>query len=117
EIDQAGKSREEVWKMMDDNLDIMEQAVERGLVEKERSRSGLTGGDAVLLQRYMREKEPLSGSLLLDAVSKAVATNEVNAKMGTICATPTAGSCGIVPGTLFAVAPKLHATREQMINY
>lgn len=40
---------------------------------------------------------------MLDAVSKAVATNEVNAAMGTICATPTAGSAGVVPGTLFAV--------------
>lgn len=117
EIDQTGRDRETVWESMDENLKIMEQAVERGIVEEERSRSGLTGGDAVLLQRYMREKEPLSGNLLLDAVSKAVATNEVNAKMGTICATPTAGSCGIVPGTLFAVGPKLEASREQMIRY
>ncbi|RKD24156.1 L-serine dehydratase, iron-sulfur-dependent subunit alpha [Ammoniphilus oxalaticus] len=117
EIYQSGRNREEVWKLMDDNLTIMEQAVKRGIVEEERSRSGLTGGDAVLLQRYLKEKEPLSGRILLDAVSKSVATNEVNAKMGTICATPTAGSAGIVPGTLFAVAPKLQATREQMIRY
>ena len=55
--------------------------------------------------------------MILDAVSKAVATNEVNAAMGTICATPTAGSAGIVPGTLFAVKNKLNPTREQMINY
>ena len=54
---------------------------------------------------------------MLDAVSKAVATNEVNAAMGTICATPTAGSAGVVPGTLFAVKNKLNPTREQMIRY
>ena len=53
----------------------------------------------------------------MDAVSKAVATNEVNAAMGMICATPTAGAAGIVPGTLFAVKNKLNPTREQMINY
>ena len=53
----------------------------------------------------------------MDAVSKAVATNEVNAAMGTICATPTAGAAGIVPGTLFAVKNKLNPTREQMLNY
>lgn len=53
----------------------------------------------------------------MDAVSKAVATNEVNAAMGTICATPTAGAAGIVPGTLFAVKNKLNPTREQMIRY
>jgi L-serine dehydratase len=46
-----------------------------------------------------------------------VATNEVNAAMGTICATPTAGSAGVVPGTLFAVKKKLNPTREQMIAF
>jgi L-serine dehydratase len=54
---------------------------------------------------------------MLDAVSKAMATNEVNAAMGTICATPTAGSAGVVPGTLFALKGKLNPTREQMIEY
>jgi L-serine dehydratase len=117
ESEESGKSENEVIEIMSRNLNVMEEAVQRGVAEQGRSRSGLTGGDAVLLQTYMKEKEPLSGMLLLDAVSKSVATNEVNAKMGTICATPTAGACGIVPGTLFAVAPKLGATREQMINY
>lgn len=37
--------------------------------------------------------------------------------MGTICATPTTGSAGVVPGTLFAVKNKLNPTREQMIRY
>lgn len=55
--------------------------------------------------------------MLLDAVSKAVATNEVNAAMGTICATPTAGSAGVVPGTLFALQNKLKPNREQKIEF
>lgn len=117
ECDMSGKSRTDVLAMMTRNLDVMEEAVQRGIKEADRSHTGLTGGDAVLLQTYLQEKKPLSGTLLLDAVSKSVATNEVNAKMGTICATPTAGACGIVPGTLFAVAPKLNASREQMVNY
>lgn len=117
ESEVSGKSRQEIIEMMTRNLDIMEEAVRRGIAEPARSRSGLTGGDAVLLQTYLKEREPLSGRLLLDAVSKSVATNEVNAKMGTICATPTAGACGIVPGTLFAVAPKLNASHDQMVNY
>ena len=101
---------------MDSNLTVMEEAVEKGL-NGVRSISGLTGGDAVLLQNYMKKGNTLSGELMLDAVSKAVATNEVNAAMGTICATPTAGSAGVVPGTLFAVKNKLNPTREQMIRY
>lgn len=110
------RSREDIMKQMDRNLTVMEEAVEKGL-QGVRSTSGLTGGDAVLIQNYMKKGNTLSGELLLDAVSKAVATNEVNAAMGTICATPTAGSAGVVPGTLFAVIHKLNPTREQMINY
>ncbi|MBO8155277.1 MAG: L-serine ammonia-lyase, iron-sulfur-dependent, subunit alpha [Bacillaceae bacterium] len=116
EMEVAEKTREEVMERMERNLDVMEKSVEDGL-KGVRSRSGLTGGDAVLIQKYMKENRPLSGNLLLDAVSKAVATNEVNAAMGTICATPTAGSAGVVPGTLFAVKNRLNPTREQMVRY
>ncbi|MEI4768614.1 L-serine ammonia-lyase, iron-sulfur-dependent, subunit alpha [Psychrobacillus sp. FJAT-51614] len=110
------RTREEIMAQMDRNLTVMEEAVEKGL-NGVRSTSGLTGGDAVLLQNYLQKGNTLSGELMLDAVSKAVATNEVNAAMGTICATPTAGSAGVVPGTLFAVKNKLNPTREQMIGY
>src|SRR3954471_8039470 len=116
EIDITGVTREEIMGKMDRNLTVMEEAVERGL-KGVQSVTGLTGGDAVLLQNYIQSGKSLSGNLILDAVSKAVATNEVNAAMGTICATPTAGSAGVVPGTLFAVTKKLNPTREQMIAF
>lgn len=116
EMDVTGKTREVIIAQMDNNLTVMEQAVEKGL-QGVVSHSGLTGGDAVLLQNYIAKGNYLSGEFILDAVSKAVATNEVNAAMGTICATPTAGSAGVVPGTLFAVKNKLNPTREQMISF
>jgi L-serine dehydratase len=116
EMEVTGLSREEIIAKMDRNLTVMEQAVERGL-KGVTSVSGLTGGDAVLLQKYIQSGKALSGNILLDAVSKAVATNEVNAAMGTICATPTAGSAGVVPGTLFAVKEVLNPTRMEMIEF
>ncbi|MEK5146532.1 L-serine ammonia-lyase, iron-sulfur-dependent, subunit alpha [Psychrobacillus sp. FSL K6-4615] len=116
EIMITDRSREDIMAQMDRNLTVMEEAVEKGL-RGVQSTSGLTGGDAVLLQNYLKKGNALTGGLMLDAVSKAVATNEVNAAMGTICATPTAGSAGVVPGTLFAVKNKLNPTREQMIRY
>lgn len=116
EIQVSGRSRNDIMKQMDNNLIVMEEAVKRGL-EGVTSHSGLTGGDAVLLQKYIEKGNFLSGEIILHAVSKAVATNEVNAAMGTICATPTAGSAGVVPGTLFAVKSKLEPSREKMIRY
>lgn len=116
EMDVKGKSRETVFSEMERNLQVMENAVDESL-EGVQSVTGLTGGDAVLIQQYMKEKTPLSGNLMMDAVSKAMGTNEVNAAMGMICATPTAGSAGCVPGTLFAVKNQLQPTREQMVRY
>jgi len=116
EVAVTGRTREEVFSFMDRNLTVMEQAVERGL-KGVTSHSGLTGGDAVLMQAYIQKGNFLSGETILDAVSKAVATNEVNAAMGTICATPTAGSAGVVPGTLFAVKKKLNPSREKMVSF
>ncbi|TDL35076.1 L-serine ammonia-lyase, iron-sulfur-dependent, subunit alpha [Jeotgalibacillus sp. S-D1] len=116
EMKVTNRSREDVLTQMERNLVVMEEAVEKGL-QGVKSHSGLTGGDAVLIQNYIKTGKSLSGDLLLDAVSKAVATNEVNAAMGTICATPTAGSAGVVPGTLFAVQNKLNPSREEKIRF
>ncbi|MGG0814561.1 L-serine ammonia-lyase, iron-sulfur-dependent, subunit alpha [Paenibacillus alvei] len=116
EVTLRQQTEEEIMKAMDANLTVMEQAIEKGL-KGVRSLSGLTGGDALLLQQYIASGNALAGSLVLDAVSKAVATNEVNAAMGVICANPTAGSAGVVPGVLFAVKEKLNPTREQMLEF
>ncbi|RPF56032.1 L-serine ammonia-lyase, iron-sulfur-dependent, subunit alpha [Aquisalibacillus elongatus] len=116
EIEESGKTREQIFAEMERNLDVMEDAVEEGL-QGVKSKSGLTGGDAVLIQKYREEKQPLSGDLMLEVVSKAVSTNEVNAAMGTICATPTAGSAGCVPGVLFGIKDRLNPTREQMVRF
>ena len=116
EMGMTERTREEIFAQMERNLEVMEQAIERGL-QGVTSVTGLTGGDAVLLQKYIQSGKGLSGDFLLDAVSKAVATNEVNAAMGMICATPTAGSAGVVPAVLFAVKNKLNPTREQMVRF
>ena len=56
----SGRTREEVLAQMDRNLMVMEQAVEKGL-DGVKSHSGLTGGDAVFLQKYIEKGNFLSG--------------------------------------------------------
>jgi len=113
----TGQTEAEIFSKMEKAYDIMEKAVHRGITEDIKSHSGLTGGDAKKLQEYIKKGSFLAGETLLDAVSKAMATNEVNAAMGTICATPTAGAAGIVPGCLFSVGPKLSASKEEHLHF
>ncbi|MCO4326967.1 L-serine ammonia-lyase, iron-sulfur-dependent, subunit alpha [Staphylococcus agnetis] len=112
----TGLTKEEVYAHMNKNLQTMENAVEEG-INGVTSKTGLTGGDAVLMKQYIESGRSIAGDTLLDAVSKAVATNEVNAAMGKICATPTAGSAGVVPGVLFALKDKLQLSRTDMLNF
>lgn len=118
EMSVTGLTEEEVYARMGKNLQTMEHALEQGLTgEGVVSTTGLTGGDALLLQRYIASGASLAGETMLDVVSRAMATNEVNAAMGKICATPTAGSAGVVPGVLFGLRSKLHPSRKDMLNF
>ncbi len=115
EAEMTNRPREEIFAEMGNSLDVMVEAVERGLSEDIRSHSGLTGGDAKKIQAYKENASILlSGETVLNAVSRATAVSEVNAAMGTIVATPTAGASGILPGAIHTAAEKLNSDRETM---
>lgn len=115
EMISSGQNKDYLYKQMDKQLQVMEDAVERGLNESLKSRSGLAGGDARLLTLYKQKGNHLTGDLMMNALAMALATSEVNACMGAVVATPTAGSCGVVPGCLFAAAKKLNSSRDDLI--
>lgn len=116
EIEVSRRSFLEVYSDMEHNLTVMEQAVSEGF-DGVTSTTGLTGMDAVKMKKYIDSGQGLSGELNLYAIAHAVSTNEVNAAMGKICATPTAGSAGVVPGVLFAMREKRDISREEMVRF
>ncbi|RVU70520.1 MULTISPECIES: L-serine ammonia-lyase, iron-sulfur-dependent, subunit alpha [Lactobacillus] len=118
ECQTSGLPREVIWQKMKYNLSTMKQAVEKGESgDGVYSKTGLTGGEAIKIKNYRQKHQTLSGDIMMQAVENAVATNEVNAAMGTICATPTAGSSGTLPGVLFMLKKRLDLTEEQMIRF
>lgn len=110
------RSRQQIIELMDRNLTVMENSIAEG-VAGVKSVTGLTGGDAKKLQDYISSGEFLSGTTLLTAVQNAIAVNEVNAKMGLICATPTAGSAGVVAGVLVAFREQLQLDRQGQLDF
>ena len=85
------------------NLCVMREAVEAGNVENSRSGSGLTGGDAYRMENFAKTGG-LTGGFFERALAKALAVSEYNACMGKIVASPTAGSCGILPAAILTLA-------------
>ncbi|MEO1773087.1 L-serine ammonia-lyase, iron-sulfur-dependent, subunit alpha [Candidatus Enterococcus ferrettii] len=112
----TGRSREEIIKLMERNLEVMSNSIDEGIAGV-KSVTGITGGDAKRLNEYINSGNFLSGDTILRAVRNAVAVNEVNAKMGLICATPTAGSAGVVAGVLMAAREKLNLTHEEQLDF
>lgn len=79
---------------------ITRQSLDAGLGNPQRSFSGLTDGAAAKLKRA--PAGAVSDPVFRLALAYSLAVNEVNACGGKIVAFPTAGSCGIVPGVLWA---------------
>ena len=96
------QSEEELYALMLERLNIMRQSVHSGMEPGLRSTSGLTGGDGVKMQAYA-QTGGITGTFLNGAMARAIAVAEYNAAMGRIVAAPTAGSCGILPGTLISM--------------
>ena len=118
EMELKGLSRDEVRENMRQNLEVMRDAVVKGTTgEGVESVTGYTGHDAAKLRDYNENNHALSGHEMIEAVKGAVATNEVNAAMGIICATPTAGSSGTIPGVLFKLEKTHNITEDQMVDF
>lgn len=116
EIELTGRSREEILYIMSRNLEVMKASVVNGLTES-KSISGLTGGDAVKMDQYLKSGKTLSDKTVLTAVRNAMAVNELNAKMGLVCATPTAGSAGCLPAVLSTAIDKLHLSEKEQVDF
>ncbi len=99
----SGQSRSQLRSRMRERLEVMRRAAEQGLSRPVMSLSGISGGNAHRFWQWLADHEPLTGPILSRAVARAMAVNEVNAGMGCIVATPTAGSAGILPAVLLTL--------------
>ncbi|GLC29248.1 L-serine ammonia-lyase, iron-sulfur-dependent, subunit alpha [Clostridium omnivorum] len=116
EIKETGLDREEIWNKMKKNLKIMKEASEYGLRHKVTSVSGIIGGDAYRLQKYIVRDNSLCGNFMMKAMARAISCSEVNAAMGRIVATPTAGSCGVLPATVITAGEKLYKSEDELVQ-
>ena len=99
---------------MASQLVVMEEAVRAGRTRPRRSFGGLIGGEAARLAA--RPPSRLIGAVAMDAMANAMAVSEVNASMGRIVATPTAGAAGILPGVLVALLDHQLISRPQAVQ-
>ena len=113
EMEASGQSREAIEKEALRRIQIFKDSVVNGIEDRKRTVSGMSGGQAhVLLEHTPRLMSPTA----YKALTYAIAVNEANAKMFRVVACPTAGSCGVMPGTMCAVAEELKLDDEAMLR-
>ncbi|MGG6312616.1 L-serine ammonia-lyase, iron-sulfur-dependent, subunit alpha [Paenibacillus macerans] len=113
---ESGQSEAEILTAMGEYYQIMKSAVQKGLTEDITSTSGLTGGDAKRVEAYRGRGEASVGDIACQAMAYALAVSEVNASMGRIVATPTAGSCGIIPGVFVSAQERFGWEDEHLVR-
>lgn len=109
----TGADAEGIRERIRETLRIMERAVGEGLSSEERSPTGLTGGRA---RRLVAGGPRLFGDAFTEMLARAIATLEVNARMGLIVAAPTAGAAGVVPGVLLTLREARGWSEERLVD-
>ena len=109
------KTEEEMFATMEQSLQVMKESVQDGLDKDKRSASGLTGGDAYKLNEALKAGKNIAGHFFGNAMMKAVAVAQTNACMGRIVASPTAGSCGILPSALLTLQEEKNISDKDLV--
>jgi L-serine dehydratase len=113
---ETGESPDEIVRQMAGYYQVMKEAVRKGLESGASSRSGLVGGDGRKMNDHVATGEPSVGDWAGKAMAYALSVSEVNASMGRIVATPTAGSCGIIPGVFVSSQERFGWEDDILVN-
>lgn len=113
EIKQQDVSEEELFEKMKDYYFVMKESVKQGIFKPVDSISGITGKEG---NKLWNVSNTIVGQTVQKAAARAMAVANVNASMGKIIASPTAGSCGIIPGALITVQETLNKSDREVVD-
>lgn len=113
EARQQGKSQEELIFTMKNYYNTMKKSTHEGINKPVKSISGITGGEG---NKLWNTQKSIMDDVTLKAASRAMAVANVNASMGKIVASPTAGSCGIIPAALITTQERLKKHDDDVVD-
>lgn len=76
----------------------------------------ILGYQSGLLRDKMKSKDLLEGGILNQMILYITSLMEVKSSMGIIVASPTAGSCGTLPGSLIAVTNATNMSEDHLVR-
>lgn len=113
EKDILGLSEEETIKEMLDRYAVMRQAVEDGLDDSKVNMLLLEPMAGKIMERVRTKKVAIGGIHSIAAAAAMAAMHTCNSR-GVVCAAPTGGAAGTLPGVLTALDGEYEISRRQM---
>jgi L-serine dehydratase len=107
--------RETLYAKMEERYKVMKESIEEGLSKKTDLKIEQNDG-AKIYNAYVSGGKSLLGDTLSKVAVRAMAVSEYNASMGKICASPTAGSCGIMPASIITIEEIYKISYEKVIK-
>lgn len=114
EIEKSERSRDDIVNEMFNYLLVMQKAIRTGIDEAQQTVTGLAGDNAEKMFRYAPKAN--MGEDMAKICAAALAVVEVNASMGKIVATPTAGASGVLPAVLVMCSEKHSFSDRDLVN-
>ena len=110
-----GLGEEEILAEMGRRLTVMEDSVERGL-KMEGPPLGLMRPVAGKIMAAERSGNLALGGITARAGARAMAVMHETARAGVVCATPTGGSAGVLPGTVVSLIQDRGVSPERAVR-
>ena len=115
QAESTGLSIDDLYNKMHTAYVAMCESIEKGLNDKSTLKIEQNDG-AKIFKKYVDDGKSIFGSKIGLVMARAMAVSEVNASMGRIVASPTAGSCGILPASLISIKDIYDLSDEQIIH-
>ena len=119
EIKKNNVTEEYVLNKMQRIFAQMKTSIEEGMEKTERGyqiKGKMFKDYALLIDEYINKKISLLGNRAARAVAYAVSVMEVNCSMGKIVASPTAGSCGVLPAAILSAIQTYELKEDKAIE-
>ena len=107
-----GLTEDNVNEEMLNRLKIMERSVKQGLEEKNISMFLIRSSARKILDSEAKGHLAIGGRHTR-AAARAMAAMHMNNSMGIVCAAPTGGSAGVLPGVITTLIEEMHVDRKK----
>lgn len=113
EMIETGRDPEKVKTKLKKLMNVMLEEAKKNLGKKFETLTKLTGDNGYKFNNY---KPVMLSKFNHIATTVALSMSESNASMGRIVACPTAGSCGVMPGAIYALKKVAKANNEDLLK-